>query len=436
MIYLRGIPFDFECWNSIAGADWDNVSVQQAFEEMESMVGIDSLPMPELHPALAEFLRLSGNDTTYAQWQQAFQPTLGIGPYTRLQMLGRRLSAWDIWIEGRLMRSGPTSDAIHVSPSTLVQSVVIDDDRVTGLIVAKTNQPNSSYAVAANKGVIVCNGAIHSPELLLRSGIGDTDDLRQLGIPARLHSPLVGKNLQDHLIFPVIRAMNEFQSLQSAVNRTDRLQYVRERSGPRTSNIAELGGFFQSDSSAAAGTANVPDFQWHVTPSHYLEYPLRPSTTNALSVGVTDLRPQSRGTVRLVPSSDASDKNAFSLEIDPHYLSSEADRTLLRNAVQWTRSQLDSSTFGRLLAKEILPGAKRASDDQCENAIVHFATTLYHYSCTCSMGSAGSSVVDCRFAVHGLDGLWVCDASAMPNLVSANPQATVMMMAYRLAGWL
>jgi choline dehydrogenase len=140
--------------------------------------------------------------------------------------------------------------------------------------------------------------------------------------------------------------------------------------------------------------------------------------------------------VRLVANEDSANGARYLMSIDPRYHSDERDQDDLIAATQWTRSILSSESFGSMLGEELLPGSKRQSEDQLASSISRFATTIYHYVGTCAMGSPDTGVVDSRFRVHGVDGLWVCDASAIPNVTSGNPQATVMMMAYRLANWL
>ena len=155
-----------------------------------------------------------------------------------------------------------------------------------------------------------------------------------------------------------------------------------------------------------------------------------------MSVGVTILRPRSRGMIRMVANNDATKGTRYLPSIDPRYHSDAQDLNDMIAATQWTRSILSSEPMHSLLGEEILPGEKRQSPEQLAATISRFATTIYHYVGTCAMGCQDSGVVDSRFRVHGVEGLWVCDASAIPNVTSGNPQATVMMMAYRLANWL
>jgi len=223
------------------------------------------------------------------------------------------------------------------------------------------------------------------------------------------------------------------------MSNAERYAYAKDRTGPMTSNIAEVGGFLPFANQAKESRDHeklLPDFQWHVTPTHYLEYPTKPEPTAAISIAVTLCQPTSRGAVRIVPSTRNDSHQRFKLEVDPAYLTSANDLPRLLTAVQQTRSIFEGDSFFELVGDELMPGTKRQTDEQVAASIARFATTIYHYAGTCGMSRQQTGVVDGKFKVRGVDGLWVCDATAMPRLVCCNTQATVMMMAYRLAEWL
>jgi len=264
--------------------------------------------------------------------------------------------------------------------------------------------------------------------------------LKSVGIVPRVESNDVGKHLHDHLVFPIVRTLRIGSSLPCKMTVADRREYVENRKGPMSSNIAELGGFFRFPSSDSdtdmLEKEDPPDFQWHVTPTHYLEYPNRESSQPSMSIGVTIVHPGSRGAIRLIQNGNGGATNRWTFEIDPSYHSVENDSERLIKAVQWTRGILDRPKLKELVLDEIIPGVKRQSEDHLKKSIERYATTIYHYVGTCRMGNDSNAVVDGRFRAKGVEGLWVCDASTMPRIVSGNPQATVMMMAYRLSEWL
>jgi choline dehydrogenase-like flavoprotein len=203
--------------------------------------------------------------------------------------------------------------------------------------------------------------------------------------------------------------------------------------------LAELGGFFHADASGFQGTSRTtaPAFQWHITPTHYFESPPFASRHPCISFAITPLRPLSRG--RLLPIADRGSWNpagALPIAIDPAYLQVPSDVQDFLEAIAWTRNMIAESGWDALLAEEVFPRPRRTDWTLAESSLRRFASTIYHYAGTCGLGIDSDSCLDPHFRVRGIDRLWVCDASVMPQLVSCNPQVTVMMMAMRLADWL
>jgi choline dehydrogenase len=229
------------------------------------------------------------------------------------------------------------------------------------------------------------------------------------------------------------------------LRREDRLQYLQHRTGPLASNLAELGAFMncrqppspdmqalpiQATPAQATASAN---FQWHITPTHYLDYPHGKFDVGCISIGITHMRPRSRG--RMVPDLEQANDHPASLawHIDPSYLQASEEHNAWIQAIDWTRNCFEDAAWRSILGREILPGSKRAHAEALEVALRRLATTLYHYSCTCSMGTTDDATLDPTMRVRGVDRLWVCDASSMPVMPNCNPQASIMMMAHRLA---
>ena len=476
MIYLRGHASDYKQWEHLVGPEWSPARIAIAFDEMEKSIGIGDAPSPDLHPATREFLELATRSGIARLAAPFLEPAIGVGAYGRCQSNGRRRSAWDLWLKQQfnslqkpsgkrettvagfsriqnelnsgesscesryvLSRRSPKESCIRLISNASVQHLVIQQQRVVGVAIATNDTTTPAETLSARKGVLVCAGAIQSPSLLLASGLGDATELADIGVPCHADLPAVGKNLQDHLLYPVVRELKGIQSLPSRMSNAERLAYAKDRSGPMASNIAEVGGFFVLPGKPVQPlepAKNAPDFQWHVTPTHYLEYPTKAEPTAAISIAVSLCHPTSRGSIRLVQASPSESKARLQLAIDPAYLTSEQDLPRLLAAVKHTRSIFEGEAFSELVGDELMPGAKRQRDEQVAASIARFATTIYHYAGTCGMSSERSGVVDERFQVRDVDGLWVCDASSMPRLISCNTQATVMMMAYRLAGWL
>jgi choline dehydrogenase len=369
MIYMRAHPSDFHAWSALAGDDWSPVQMSAVWDPMESQLGIHTLEPTPLHPAMQAFLAATDpNDSDDSEDQKGlmFEPHTGVARYLRCQNRGRRRSAYDLWLREPAIRERTRLGLLSIRLDAWVQRFVIDSESVTGVQV---DCGGACEIIRANKGVICCAGAIHSPRLLIASGIGNATELGMVGIEPRVHLPAVGQNLQDHLIYPIVRELRQGKSIGPSPSRDQRLQYLRSRTGDRSSNIAELGGFFRFDSTD--GAASPPDYQWHVTPTHYLEYPRRQDPTNALSVGVTLSRPASRGSLRLVRRADThkldsretecagSDYSEFELSIDPAYLRTQEDRDRMVDAVMETRERLSIASFEHLLGDELMPSKKR-----------------------------------------------------------------------------
>ncbi len=438
MIYLRGHASDYKQWEQLVGPDWCPAKVAAAFQLMEKSIGIGNAPNPELHPATQEFLELAARSGIAPLIGPFVQPAIGVGAYTRCQSNGRRRSAWDLWMKQQFI-ADRKEPIIRIITNASAQHLVLEGQKAVGVSIVACDKTKSEEIVLANKGVIVCAGAIQSPRLLLASGIGDASELEGIGVSCKVDLPAVGKNLQDHLLYPVVRTLKQHKPLPSRMGDAQRYAYAKSRTGPMTSNIAEVGGFLLLPNPYAEPRdfSNFgPDFQWHVTPTHYLDYPTNPNPTAAISIAVSLCRPSSCGSVRLVPTTHNDSNSKLELAIDPAYLTSPDDLPRLLAAVEQTRRIFGGDSFLELVGNEWIPGNKRQTDKQVAASIMRFATTIYHYAGTCGMSSDSSGVVDGRFRVRGVDGLWVCDASAMPRLVSCNTQATVMMMAYRLSGWL
>lgn len=340
-------------------------------------------------------------------------------PFRRTQREGKRTSVWDAF-----MRTQNHSNLSLYSDCT-VDSLLFDGDQASGVIARRGM---TKVAMKAAHGVIVCCGALKSPMLLMASGIGPQDMLQQAGILCRFDSPNVGRNLHDHLVFPVIFE-TPIDALTTPFSAADQQQWQTTGLGPVSSNIAELGAFFCNSNGQlkwtdhSQQTSAQPTFQWHVTPTHYLEYPLRSKSKHSMSIGVTCLHPKSRGDIQLQPNG--------SFLINPNYLSQSQDTIDLVEAVDWTRRWLHSNLASVPEFHEQLPGRKRDSLASLRSAVEKYASTLFHYGGTCSVGQENDSVCDPSFRVRGVRGLYVCDASSLPTTLSGNTQLTVMMLAWR-----
>jgi choline dehydrogenase len=410
MILCPPHPDDFDAWQRAAGQNWSWSSVQSASAWVESTFERVIDKNPSISPLSQQLL-------------EAFQGTDQQGlvfPYRRAIARGRRVTAWS------LLKGQCRSSRFTVEKGVSALKIVLDMDRAVGLEVLSHHR-STRETILARKGIILCAGAIGSPGLLLKSGIGPKEDAISTQ-PWQIDAPMVGKNLHDHMVFPITYSTT-LPPLPSQFTRDEQIQWWNEGTGCVASNIAELGSFATRSHDGSYCLINPthpeqPSMQWHITPTHYLEYPTIPTPSACLSVAVTLLHPKSRGEIRL--SCDNS------IEIDPAYLSVESDRTNLIQMIQWTRRYVETSPIAKFLVGEVLPGVRRTSDEQVSQLVDRLAQSIYHYVGSCAMGTNLNSVCDAEFQVRGCQGLYVCDASSMPAIVSGNTQWTVMLMARRL----
>ncbi len=448
MIYLEAPPNDFVEWQSIAGPEWSESEVRPAYAQVRhwlrtagSLLDSDCrLPsLPPLHPITQAFAQhaLAAGWSAETQGNGFDIPRMGIDAYRRMQFRGRRISAWRLFEAEWQQAKFPANATFDVLAQATVLCVTFDGQRANGVELVLSSGERET--VSAAQGVILCAGAIETPRLLMASGIGPSEYLAEVGIECRFDAPRLGEKLQDHLVFPVVMAMRDPQERFAQSSEERRLEYVQHRTGGRSSNLAELGGFFGCGPTAFPVTPSgqSPEFQWHITPTHYLDRSPFSSTQPCISFAITPLRSTGRG--RLIPKVDQTVVNPHTLlrfEIDPKYLEHSVDSVAFLSAIAWTRRTLMESPWSDCFEGELFPGAKRGDVDRIEACLRRFATTIYHYAGTCAMGIDQESCLDPKMQLRGVEGLWVCDASSMPTLVQCNPQATVMMLSMRLAAWL
>lgn len=416
MILATPHPFDFIRWQQLLGSTWDVRSMRALLHDLYQRIANNVERSPELHPISRNILQCMTSSSS--------PPYLF--PYDRLVKQGRRESIWRL-----LSRSSPRG-AIQCLRDCKVDHVLIENDRAAGVALQSTGAA-TPQTIRANKGVILCAGSLKTPTILMKSGIGPTENIR-LHRSVLFDSHNVGKNLSDHLVFPI--TFQCFQaSLPSPFDEDANRLWLKSGTGPLASNIAELGAFGCFDGETGfrlvyrdhidLDSTLRPCFQWHITPSHYLEYPTKTPTTNAVSVGVTPLHPRSRGSIEWMRDG--------SFCINPNYLSEHDDREELISLVKWTREWVNGCPWRSILGEELLPGPRRQSDESISAIVKRLSSTIYHYLGSCAVGTSSDSVCDPEFRVRGCHGLYVCDGSSLPEQVSGNPQVAVMLFAAKLA---
>ncbi|WP_442509015.1 GMC family oxidoreductase [Novipirellula sp. SH528] len=385
MIWFQPTDDDFEMF-SVAAADarWSTESLRSAYEAAEQLV------QPEPARWISE---------PAERFLQAASPFGTAMVYRRMNRNGRR------WSPAALITDSPGVQTIRAT----VDRILFRNDQAIGVQLADGSK------ITASKRVILSAGSIASPAILMRSGIGPRDCLRDAGGQAWLDAAEVGQHLQDHLVMPVVFSTDQAARFDLNVSPRDLVRFDALGRGPLTSNIAEAGGLFAEDA-----------LQIHVTPTHYLRFP-QPSSPAAMTIAVNATKPKSRGQLA-IRSLDAS----AAPQIDPGYLTDPADVETTIAGVKLARSIAMQSPLKNWTGHELVPGMKRDSDEAIAKSISRYAQTLYHPVGTCGLGR----VVDADLSVIGTQQLSVVDASVFPELTLGNPNAMVITLAVLFASQL
>jgi choline dehydrogenase len=406
MVYIRGNPQDFDVWAYEGAAGWDYQSLLPAMKRMEDVpegdprfrgVGGPIEPRPAANPnpisvAFVEAAREKGYPVTDDFNGERFE---GAGFHDLLIKDGKRASAAVTCLHPASNRPN-----LEIVTHAHVARVLLAGDRCVGIEYARDGE---THELNVEREVILSAGAIDSPAILLRSGIGPAAELAELGIDGAVDLPGVGRNLHDHLLMGVIWE-------------------AKQPVPPPEYNLAEASMFLRSDPSTF-----VPDlhFMFIHVPFHLPTYTV-PEGSWTIAVGL--VRPASRGTVRL-RSARLEDKPL----IDPRYLTQPADVEAMVRGTKLARELATAAAFDPWRGPEVLPGAAVQQDAEIEDFVRHAAGTYYHPVGTCRMGLGPDAVVDPDLRVRGVHGLRVADASVMPSIVSANTNTTAMLVGERAA---
>jgi choline dehydrogenase len=426
MIYMRGHRRDYDGWRELGNEGWGFDDVLPYFKKAEDQARLRTsyhgtggpLHVSDLrciNPLTGVFLQacaacgIAANDDFNGAVQE------GAGLYQVTQQAGRRVSCAGAYLRPALRRRNLT-----VLTDAQATRVVLQGDRAVGV---EYRHGGKLQQAQAGSEVILSGGAVNSPHLLLLSGIGPAEHLRQFGIVVAADLPGVGGNLQDHLLTGASYQCTRPVTLDRAETLGNLLKFLFLRRGPLTSNIAEAGGFVR-----IGAQADVPDVQLYFGPAYYIEHGFVRPPGYGFSLGACPLRPFSRGRLRL-HSSDPLEAPA----IDPYYLEDPRDLELLLQGMRMTRRIAHCAVFDTYRGDEFLPGAKVQSDDDVRLHIRRYAETLYHPVGTCKMGKDPAAVVNARLQVHGVRGLRVVDASVMPTLPGGNTNAPTIMIAEKAA---
>jgi choline dehydrogenase-like flavoprotein len=432
MIYMRGVPSDYDRWEAAGCPGWGWRDVLPLFRRSERNLRFGSTPwhggdgewaisdvasvdpVERLWLAAAQAAGLPANDDFNGATQA------GVGLFQATIQGGERFGTARAFLAPAQARKN-----LVVLSGVTVLRITFDGARASGIDFLENGR---LHHVPAGSEVVLCAGAIGSPHLLLHSGIGPADELAALGIRPHVDLPGVGLGLQDHVNCPITFATKQrfgIAHATAAESAANAREWADRRSGPLASNHSACGGFVRVDPDAAD-----PDLQLYCIVTGHRDHARYRSPLPGIAAFSVLQRPRSQGTVKL--------RNADPLAapaIDPRYFSDPggADLSVLVEGIRLNREILRQSPIREVLGAESELSAGAASDAALREFIRAQCTTLYHPTSTCRMGSDALAVVDPALRVRGAEALFVADASVFPAMVSGNTNAPVVMVAERAA---
>ncbi len=431
LIYIRGQREDFAQWRQLGCTGWGFDDVLPFFKHSEDNErGGDELrgmggplrvsDVRQKDPLVATFIT-AATEAGIPRNPDFNGPTQeGVGIPQTTTRNGLRASAAQAYLKPA--RNRPNLTIITDAHST---GVVLEGKRAVGV---KLRRFGANLTVRANREVILCGGAIASPHLLLLSGIGPAEHLRQHGIEVVQDTPNVGRNLQDHLQTRMVYRLNQPLGLNGRKNSilglaAMGLEYLFTRSGPLTWPAGIANVFAR----VMPGSAS-PDVQFHMLPfsSDKPGPDLHPFP--GMTVSTCQLRPESRGSITLA-SPDPFQKAL----IHANYLATENDRRCMIEGLRLIRRVMAQPAIAPLVIGEYLPGEAANTDEALLAHIRATSSTIFHPAGTCRMGGDAESVVDPQLRVRGIEGLRVADASIMPTVISGNTNAACIMIGEKCA---
>ncbi|XP_032824661.2 choline dehydrogenase, mitochondrial-like isoform X1 [Petromyzon marinus] len=433
MIYIRGHALDYDGWEQEHGASgWSYANCLPYFRRAQSHalgpdeyrggdgpLRVSRVPTQSpLHVAFLEAASQAGHALN--EDMNGFRQE-GFGWYDLTIHQGKRWSSACAYLHPALSRPN-----LEVRDGAVATRVLFRGERAVGVEVLRGGVKEQVFA---EREVILCGGAINSPQLLLLSGIGPEKHLKQVGIPVLVNSPGVGRNLQDHLNVSIKQRCAQPLTAYTAQKphnmiRTG-LAWMLTSTGPAVTAHIDTGGFVRSEPGV-----RHPDLQFHFIPGEVINHFQENSTMEAFQVSVCALRPQSRGWVEL-KSTNPLDAPL----IQPNYLSTDRDVWEMRRCVEVARDVVSQRAFGPYRSGEVAPGPGVKTAAEVDAWVRTQAETTYHPCGTCRMGGRedAAAVVDEFARVRGVSGLRVVDASVFPSVPSGNTNAPTIMVAERVA---
>ncbi len=430
MIYMRGQAQDYDGWRQRGLTGWGWSDVLPYFLRHEDHIA----PSGDHHRSGGEYrvehprVRWDVLDAIRQAGEQAGVPKVedfnggdnaGSSYFQVNQRAGRRWSTATAFLKPVLKRGN-----LRLETGVDVERLVLDGRRVVGVQAVRGGQVLTARVAGE---AILAAGAVGSPLILQRSGIGDAEALKQAGVVVQHDLPGVGANLQDHLQIRPIYKVSGVRTLNTDYANLARrfgmgVDYALRRSGPLTMAPSQLGMFCRSDESF-----ETPNLQFHFQPLSLDKWGEGLHRFGAVTASVCNLRPTSRGGIAL-SGPGLTDRP----RIDPQYLTTVEDRRIAVDSLRWARRIMGQAALARYAPQEFRPGAEVNTDeDLLAAAAKALATTIFHPVGTAAMGTADNplAVLDERLRVRGLQNLRVVDASVMPAITSGNTNAPTVMIA-------
>lgn len=430
MVYIRGHATDYDDWAEAGNTGWSFAEVLPHFKRLEDQVrgaddyhgtggplfvnnGQSDNPLFDLFEAAGEEVGIPRNPDFNGEKQE------GIGRYQCTVKGGKRWSSASAFLTP--IRKRPN---LTIETGAMVKRLIVEGNKVVGV---EYQQGKKVVEQRMNKEIVLCAGAIQSPQILQLSGIGERKHLESLGIDVKVDLPGVGENLQEHLDWSINVACNEPITMNGDMKPHKQLgialNYFLFKKGVGSFNNIEGGAFFKT-----SPELDRPDVQVHFVPVNMTGLIDDLPKEHGITIHGCCLRPQSRGHVKITSTDPAAHP-----EIDFNFLDKEEDWDVLLKAFKKLRELLAAKAWNGLLGEEIRPGAAVQTDEEIRACFSQNSDTVYHPAGTCKMGQGDDAVVDHELKVHGLEGLRVADASIIPEMIGGNTNAPSMMIGDKCA---
>lgn len=427
MIYIRGNHADYDHWASLGNTGWsyqevlpyfikseNNASLQNKYHGNTGPLSVSNLrtdnPLHQRYIAAAQAEGYNVLDDFNGAEQE------GLGVYQVTHVNGERCSVARAYLQPHLNRPNLTVLSHAVTHKILIENKIA--------IGAEIHHAGQIKQIKATKEVLLCAGAIQSPQILMLSGIGPEQELKKHGIDCVHSLSGVGQNFHDHPDFIFGYTVKEIQgtfgiSMSGSLDMFKQIQrYRRERKGMITSNFAECGGFLKSDPSLS-----IPNLQLHFVVALVDDHARKFHASHGVSCHVCLLNPRSRGSIQL-----SGPKISDPLKIDPNFLADEQDLEDLVQGFKLTQKLMQSPALSEIYKQDLFT-AEVKSDDDIRAILRQRVDTVYHPVGSCKMGVDDMAVVNPQLQVYGIQNLRVVDAAIMPNVINGNTNAPVVMIA-------